>query len=60
MLNQKYFIKFSKKLNNAFFNIVNTRHLEMKIIRDIGKDERNLFSSFIKKLDELEHIFHDE
>jgi len=56
-MHQKFFIKFSKKLNSIFFYIINARHLQMRVFRDLDKKGREVFAPLFKKLDELENKF---
>lgn len=54
-LNRKlYFIKFSNSLVRSFFNIINTRRLQIEIIKKLKVEDRKEYEAFFLKLDLLQ------
>jgi hypothetical protein len=54
MSNKLYFIRFSNSLVRSFFNIINTRRLQIEMIKNLDKQEKSVYDLMFKKLDEYE------
>ena len=50
-----YFVKFSKTLMVSFFNIINARKIQLEMINNLSKSEKQIYDSLFRKLDEVEH-----
>ncbi len=55
MTNKLYFIRFSNSLVRSFFNIINTRRLQIEMIKNLDKQEKSVYDLMFKKLDEMEN-----
>jgi chromosome segregation protein len=49
-----YFIRFSNSLVRSFFNIINTRRLQIEMIKNLHPEEKQAYDFMFKKLDELQ------
>ena len=55
MSNKLYFIRFSNSLVRSFFNIINTRRLQVEMIKNLDKQEKSVYDLMFKRLDEYEN-----
>ncbi len=49
-----YFVKFSKTMMVSFFNIINARKIQIEMINNLTKSEKQIYDSLFRKLDEVE------
>jgi exonuclease SbcC len=49
-----YFIRFSNSLVRSFFNIINTRRIQIEMLKNLDNNQRQVYHMMFKKLDDLE------